>query len=292
MEFVVSLAEGFDQMNQQNKLEWTYKRNFLIFLHDCISCSGLHSNIYKRDPAQKRFNLLVEHFHKIKISQTECRTQLTYEQLEKEFLVPYKNRKAILFKGKLVPFRSIYETKITSTLLKDDEIYLFAVANNFKWSSTEKNYFAFGNKCIDETETYLQNPFNEGSLASPQNIEETKHWLIAYSSAYKLFCEALVKFEKHNYQRNVLDDLRLSLEVLLKDLLGNQKSLENQLQEVGNFQKKRGASPDTTNMFQKLIEYYSKYQNNYVKHNDKVNKQEIEFVIDLTTAFMKYLLKK
>ena len=90
----------------------------------------------------------------------------------------------------------------------------------------------------------------------------------------------------------MLDDLRLSLEILLKEILQNNKSLENQLTEIGRYQKERGATSETTNMFRKLIEYFAKYQNNYVKHDDKIPKNEIEFIIDLTTTFMKYLIKK
>ena len=89
------------------------------------------------------------------------------------------------------------------------------------------------------------------------------------------------------YQRNVLDDMRLSLETFLKEILKNQKSLENQLSEVGKFQKEKGLSPEFISMFNRLLDYYAKYQNNYVKHNDAVKYSEIDFVINLTTLFMK-----
>lgn len=40
-------------------------------------------------------------------------------------------------------------------------------------------------------------------------------------------------------------------------------------------------------MFNRLLDYYAKYQNNYVKHNDAVKYSEIDFVINLTTLFMR-----
>ncbi len=44
-------------------------------------------------------------------------------------------------------------------------------------------------------------------------------------------------------------------------------------------------------MFQKLVEYYSKYQNTYIKHNDKVIEEEIEFTFELTSSFMKHFIR-
>ena len=44
-------------------------------------------------------------------------------------------------------------------------------------------------------------------------------------------------------------------------------------------------------MVVQIIEYYTKFQNNHVKHNDAVNSDEIEYVIELTSVVMKYLVK-
>ena len=85
--------------------------------------------------------------------------------------------------------------------------------------------------------------------------------------------------------------MRLSLELFLKQLLGNTRSLENQISEIGRFAKSKGLSNEAVNMFQKLLNYYSKYQNEYVKHNDKVNIKEIEFVINQTSSFMQLFVK-
>ncbi len=220
---------------------------------------------------------------------------MSYEEFDREFISLYLKQKPIRMKGKLIPFKDIYEVKITTTLLKKDEIPLFALKNDFVWSENEKDVYSFINSCIDETETYHPNPFDESTYDKGTNvllIEETKQWLVSYPKSFKLYNSAIEKFEAENYQRNVLDDMRLSLEVLLKDILDNSKPLEKQLPELGAYQKSRGASNEVTNMFQKLIDYYSKYQNNYIKHNDNVQEGEMSFVIDLTTTFMRYLLKR
>lgn len=122
-------------------------------------------------------------------------------------------------------------------------------------------------------------------------IEETKHWLNDYPDSLKLYEEALNKFENKIYQRNLLDDLRLSLEKLLQKIFENKKSLENQLSEMGSFIKERKVSKELNNMFVKLIDYYSKYQNTYVKHDDAVIETEIEIIIEITCSFMKFLIR-
>jgi hypothetical protein len=122
-------------------------------------------------------------------------------------------------------------------------------------------------------------------------IEETKHWLKCYPDALKLYKVALSKFAGGIFERNLLDDLRLSLETMLKSIFSNSKSLENQLSLIGSLIKSKGGSSELVNMFQKLVEYYAKYQNQYVKHNDNVIEEEIEFIIEITSAFMKHLIR-
>lgn len=122
-------------------------------------------------------------------------------------------------------------------------------------------------------------------------IDETRHWLDDYPDSLRLYEEALLKFGNKAFERNLLDDLRLSLELLLKSIFANTKSLENQLGNLGTFIQEKGGSKELGNMFQKLVEYFSKYQNSYVKHDDNVIEEEIEFVLELTSSFMKHLVR-
>src|SRR3990172_8695965 len=122
-------------------------------------------------------------------------------------------------------------------------------------------------------------------------IEETSHWLETYPESLKLYQEALTKFENEIYTRNLLDDLRLSLEKLLQAVFKNGKSLENQIAMLGEHLNTKGGSKELTNMFVKLVEYYSKYQNSYVKHDDAVIEEEIEFIFEITSSFMKHIIR-
>lgn len=122
-------------------------------------------------------------------------------------------------------------------------------------------------------------------------IEETRHWLDDYPEARALYVEALEKYEHGVFHRNLLDDLRLALEKLLHAILGNSKSLENQISLIGGYIKQRGGSKELTNMFVKLLDYYAGYNNTYVKHDDAVIEEEIEFIFEITSSFMKHLVR-
>ena len=145
---------------------------------------------------------------------------------------------------------------------------------------------------IEEMQKEVVNTLESYFSGVPQitqapEIKETQVWLTNYPAVRKIYNKAIEKYSQRIYQRNVLDDMRLALETFLREMLGNQKSLENQLAEVGKYQKDKGLSTEFISMFNRLLDYYSKYQNNYVKHNDAVKHSEIDFVIHLTTLFMR-----
>lgn len=128
-------------------------------------------------------------------------------------------------------------------------------------------------------------------ISDTELVQKTKYWLANHSSSLKQYESALAKYEGGIFERNTLDDMRLSFELLVKDLLSNNKSLENQIAVLGSMLKSKGASEELKNMVLKIIDYYTKFQNNHVKHNDAVNSNEIEYVIELTSVVMKYLIK-
>jgi hypothetical protein len=111
-----------------------------------------------------------------------------------------------------------------------------------------------------------------------------------FPEAARLYEAALTKLNEGNLDRNLLDDLRLAFELLLKQLFKNEKSLENQIPELGKYLKSTRSSPELTNMILKLIDYYNKYNNEYIKHNDKVKENEVSLVLNLTSSFINFIL--
>lgn len=122
-------------------------------------------------------------------------------------------------------------------------------------------------------------------------VEEVKSFLSNYPRSEPVYLSALSKFNNSVFERNLVDDLRLSLELLLKSVFDNKKSLENQISEIGIFIGLNGGSKHFSNMFRTLVDYYTKYQNAFVKHDDAVIEEEIEFIFEMTSSFMKHLIK-
>lgn len=131
----------------------------------------------------------------------------------------------------------------------------------------------------------------DNALLNTELVQKTKHWLSSHPASLEEYESALVKYEKGVFERNTLDDMRLALELLIKDLLGNKKSLENQIGEIGKMLKNAGVSEEIRNMVTQMISYYEKFQNEHVKHNNAINGNELEYVIELTSVIMKFLIK-
>ena len=134
-------------------------------------------------------------------------------------------------------------------------------------------------------------PEGDSSEINETIIEETRHWLDGYPEALALYNNAVEKYDGQVFHRNLLDDLRLALEKLLCAVFSNNKTLENQIKYVGSYIKDRGGSTELANMFVKLINYYANYHNSYVKHDDAVIEEEIEFIFEITSSFMKHLIR-
>lgn len=128
-------------------------------------------------------------------------------------------------------------------------------------------------------------------ISNTELVQKTKHWLDNHPKALEQYEYALLKYEGGIYQRNTLDDIRLSFEFLVKDLLQNKKSLENQISELGQRLSSVGISVELRNMVTQIIKYYTDFQNHHVKHDDAINENEIEYVIELTSVIMKFLIK-
>lgn len=127
-------------------------------------------------------------------------------------------------------------------------------------------------------------------LLDEKIVNDVLDWLVLYPKVQKSFKSALEKYQNKIFQRNLIDDLRLSLELLIGELLINDKILANQEILLAEYLKQKNIPKELINMYWKLIDYYSKYQNNYVKHNDKVDSSKIEFILYLTGTFMRFLL--
>lgn len=131
------------------------------------------------------------------------------------------------------------------------------------------------------------------ALREPNMIMQCVRPLVEqYPDALPLFDSAAENYEQGNADRNALDDMRLCFEKVLQAIFSNDKSLENQMSAIGNLLRGADVSVEFRNLLHKAIEYYSKYQNNHVKHDDSINPHEVSFVVEFTCILMKQMIEQ
>ncbi|MBR3888659.1 MAG: hypothetical protein IKJ32_06130 [Clostridia bacterium] len=113
-------------------------------------------------------------------------------------------------------------------------------------------------------------------------VNDMLNWLNEYPKVKALYEKAIEKYAKKEDIRNIIDDLRLSLELLMKEIFKNKKSLENNAKEILKFLRDGGISKEISNMYYTLLENYTKYQNNNVKHDNNCYEAELEYMLYLT----------
>lgn len=184
--FLQDVARMYEANSQHEEQVWSYKTNFIGFIHKCLLNYGLHQDIQRRDTkTYKRYNILVTYFQTSKTRRTKGRLLFSQEVLELEYLIPYEKQLPIQIEGKIIQAANIDQLIITSTLLLDDELELFAAKNKFNWSEHNKDKAIFIKSCHDETDQLLKNPhlsdkknehFRNGNICfvNPIRIDELR----------------------------------------------------------------------------------------------------------------------
>jgi hypothetical protein len=75
----------------------------------------------------------------------------------------------------------------------------------------------------------------------------------------------------------------------LQFVLKNNKPLEKQKEDLGQFQKRQGHATEIRTLYNTLLKNYCDYQNQNVKHNSLVKKEDVYFIVELTGIFIKHL---
>lgn len=114
------------------------------------------------------------------------------------------------------------------------------------------------------------------------NISET---IMSYKQLFYIFAKIIENTDKHHSCQKLLlsgihligkddlmhglDDIRKSLEMLLKDLLHNNKSLERQDDKMINkILETNGWNHNIQTLWPIIKQYFKCYQNAFVKHDD------------------------
>lgn len=156
---LIEFSNGYENVNEKYQQQLAYKKEFLNYIHSCLFDFGLHAAILKRDQTKaKRYSICLQHTFKSKVIISEYKLLLDPVVLAEEYLKPFHEQLTFKINGKLIPFKSIYSFTITSSLLKDDEIELFAAKNGIVWIASEDNKARFMHLSKDETDHVSKNP--------------------------------------------------------------------------------------------------------------------------------------
>ncbi len=203
-------------------------------------------------------------------------TELLIEKIDAK-IFDYEEQKRIILP---INKKKIYTDWRTSQL-KEIELVQKYVESPFTFDDLEQ----FSNY-------KTSNNFAVKSLEQLDLISETSYWMEYFPKAKSRFEIAIKYYQDGGDLRDSVDNLRLSLELLLKELLGNEKSLENQTSIISEYQELHGIGKQIRNTFQKVLEYYTRFQNDRVKHDvDLNNVHEVEFIFGLTMIFIRMLVK-
>ena len=155
--------------------------------------------------------------------------------------------------------------------------------------------YEYASKLFAQYKAYVKNIANKNIYVDKDysvfDLRYVEDAVRLYPDVFKHLESGVDIFCKKGDLRHGLDDMRLALELLLKHLLSNEKSLENQNSDLGAYLKKVGISKEISNTFIQIKGLYERFQNNNVKHDDNINPKEVEYIFQQTLCFMNLLLK-
>lgn len=112
-------------------------------------------------------------------------------------------------------------------------------------------------------------------------------WLKEYPESYKTYCVALRQYADGVYIRDVADNLRKTLEAFLQEFLNNDKNLETNKNEICKYLGSQSVDAGISGLFQPLINAYKNINDRIAKHNDKVDKKLLEFLLYQTGVLIR-----
>ncbi|WP_297815955.1 hypothetical protein [uncultured Lactobacillus sp.] len=190
--------------------------------------------------------------------------------------------------GKEVPLTDVVDGTKREILrknigcLSDDEIFDFM-------SQLEKlSYIKYEEYLCEEIDELLSYQDN-GSSKSRGSITDL---LSCYPQKIKnQWRKACLFFDKGDY-RESLDDIRLTIELLVKEITRSEKSLENQKSNLGKFFKVKGINNQIVNLFWKMLDMYMNIQNDEAKHDvpENLGHEEITFLMNQASLIIRFLV--
>lgn len=121
-------------------------------------------------------------------------------------------------------------------------------------------------------------------------VSQPLEWLRDYPNAYETYCIALRQYADGIYIRDVADNLRKALEAFLQEFLHNDKNLETNKNEICKYLGSQNVDAGIGGLFQPLINAYKNINDRIAKHNGKVDKKMLEFLLYQTGVLIRMVL--
>ncbi len=121
-------------------------------------------------------------------------------------------------------------------------------------------------------------------------VSQPLEWLKDYPKSHKTYCTALRQYSDGIFIRDVADNLRKTLEGFLQEFLCNDKNLETNKNEICKYLGAQGIDAGISGLFQPLINAYKNINDRIAKHNDRVDKKMLEFLLYQTGVLIRMVL--
>lgn len=139
---------------------------------------------------------------------------------------------------------------------------------------------------------------NDGIFIFPKGAKELDdslvsqplEWLGDYPAARKTYVIALKQYSEGVYIRDVADNLRKSLEDFLREFMGNNNDFNKNKKEVENYLKSQSVDSHLITILCSLLNHYYLLNNEIAKHNDKMDKKYLEYLLYQTGIFIRTLI--
>lgn len=189
------------------------------------------------------------------------------------------------------------ETNLTSLVSK-----YMALINSYSGTKVDRKKLA---KKIDDILTDCQIPYetiedSDGIFVFPKGakelddtlVTESFEWLRDYPQTRKAWITALKDYSNATEltASETADNFRKALERFFQEFFKSRKSLENLKSEYGIYMTSKGVPAELKNNFEKLLESYTTYINNYAKHHDRASKNVLEYIMYQTGNIMRLLI--
>lgn len=136
---------------------------------------------------------------------------------------------------------------------------------------------------------------NISPVHDKQSKDEMLQWLYPFKPVYEKYEKSVSLLRKNNPSdyRDIVDNARYALELLMKEILENDKPLEKQNDYLGKYLEERNIHTELRSLFCQTVNYFVKYNNDWAKHPDKKgyhpSLSEVEFIVYQTGTIMRLL---